>query len=473
MSHDEGVRIERLGRVGRIVLDRPRALNALTLTMVERIHAALDAWRHDPDLRAVTVESASERAFCAGGDIRRVRENTLAGRHDESLRFFTTEYAVNALLGAYPVPVVALVGGLCLGGGMGLSVHGPFRVVGPDASFAMPETKIGFFPDVGATHFLPRLPGAVGRYLGLTGARVGAADALALGLATHACSAADLARLPALIDAHDGPLETLLRSLAPADALDQPGPLSAVRADIDRVFGAADLAGVRDRLDALDSDWAKETRAALDAASPASLALTDRLLAEGRERDLPGCLAAELDAARTTIASPDFVEGVRAVLVDKDHAPRWAATPTVRPATTADLDAIFAIRTSVTENHLSREQLTELGITADALGAVIADGPECLWVAEVAGIPAGFAMVDTDDACVFACFVGPEHEGSGLGRLLMERAESALLAHHPVIWLTTDGASRAAGFYRRLGWTAVTDLPDGDLRFEKRREGTP
>lgn len=326
----DDVRIERLGRVGRIVLDRPRALNALTLSMVERIHAALDEWRHDPGLRAVTVESAAERAFCAGGDIRRVRENTLAGRHDESLHFFTTEYAVNALLGSYPVPVVALVGGLCLGGGMGLSVHGPFRVVGPNASFAMPETKIGFFPDVGATHFLPRLPGAVGRYLGLTGARVGAADALALGLATHACSDADLARLPALIDAHEGPLETLLRSLAPADVLDQPGPLTAARADIDRVFGAPDLAGVRERLDSLDdrgeldSEWAKETRAALDAASPASLALTDRLLAEGRERDLAACLAAELDAARTTIASADFVEGVRAVLVDKDHAPRWS-----------------------------------------------------------------------------------------------------------------------------------------------------
>lgn len=323
-----GVRIERTGAVGRIVLDRPRALNALSLEMVERILAALEDWR-DAGLRAVTVESASDRAFCAGGDIRRVRENSLAGRHDESLRFFSTEYAVNALLGAYPVPVVALVGGLCLGGGMGLSVHGPFRVVSPEASFAMPETRIGFFPDVGATHFLPRLPGAVGRYLGLTGARVGAADALALGLATHVCSAADLARLPGLLAEHEGPIETLLRTLAPAEPL-RPRPLDAVRAELDWVFAAPDVAGARERLDRLDvrrpgvGAWVRETREALDAASPASLALTDRLLGEGRERDLPACLAAELDAARATIATPDFVEGVRAVLVDKDHAPRWA-----------------------------------------------------------------------------------------------------------------------------------------------------
>lgn len=327
MSDSDDVRIERLGPVGRIVLDRPRALNAITLGMVERILAALEEWR-DAGLRAVTVESASDRAFCAGGDIRRVRENSLEGRHDESLRFFETEYAVNELLGGYPVPVVALVGGVCMGGGMGLSVHGTFVVVSPEASFAMPETRIGFFPDVGGSHFLPRLPGATGRYLGLTGARIGAADALDLGLATHACSAADLARLPGLIAEYDGPLERLLRELAP-DSPREAGPLSVVRAELDWTFSTPDLAGIRSRLSGLSgtpaADWAADTLAALDAASPASLALTDRLIVEGRQRDLRACLDAELALAADVIASADFVEGVRAVLVDKDQAPVWSS----------------------------------------------------------------------------------------------------------------------------------------------------
>ncbi|TNM38383.1 enoyl-CoA hydratase/isomerase family protein [Nocardioides albidus] len=322
------VRVERLGPVGRIVLDRPRALNAITLGMVERIHAALEDWR-DAGLRAVVVESASERAFCAGGDIRRVRENSLAGRYDESRRFFETEYAVNALLGSYPVPVVALVGGLCLGGGMGLSVHGTFVVVSPEASFAMPETKIGFFPDVGGSHFLPRLPGHTGRYLGLTGARIGAADALALGLATHACSSSDLARLPELIASYDGPLEQLLRELAPARP-GEAGALAPVRPELEWVFSAPDLATIRARLDRLADGtgpvaaWAGETAAALAAASPSSLEVTDRLLVEGRGRSLEECLRAELATANRMMRSPDFLEGVRAVLVDKDHAPRWA-----------------------------------------------------------------------------------------------------------------------------------------------------
>ena len=324
----EDVRIERLGGVGRIVLDRPRALNAITLGMVEAIRAALEEWR-TAGLTAVTIESASERAFCAGGDIRRIRENSLAGRHEESLRFFETEYAVNELLGGYPVPVVALVGGVCMGGGMGLSVHGTFVVVSPQASFAMPETKIGFFPDVGGSHFLPRLPGEAGRYLGLTGARIGAADALALGLATHACSAEDLARLPELIAGYDGPLEQLLRELAP-DEPGERGLLAGVRPELTWAFSAPSLGGIRTRLGRLAGDqgeagsWSRETLAALDAASPSSLAVTDRLIVEGRQLDLAACLRLELATAAELIRSADFVEGVRAVLVDKDHAPRWS-----------------------------------------------------------------------------------------------------------------------------------------------------
>jgi enoyl-CoA hydratase len=217
-----------------------------------------------------------------------------------------------------------------MGGGMGLSVHGTFVVVSPEASFAMPETKIGFFPDVGGSHFLPRLPGHTGRYLGLTGARITAADALSLGLATHACSAADLARLPGLIAAYDGPLEQLLRELAPAEP-GSAGDLASVRPELEWVFSAPDLAGIGPRLARLVSDggpasaWARQTLAALEAASPYSLAVTDRLLVEGRGRSLEQCLQAELVTAAEMIRSADFVEGVRAVLVDKDHAPRWSS----------------------------------------------------------------------------------------------------------------------------------------------------
>lgn len=340
--------VARTARVGRIILNRPQALNALTTSMVETMTEALGKWASE-GLRAVTIQSASERVFCAGGDIRKIRQNSLDQRPEESERFFSTEYALNATLASYPVPVVALIGGLCMGGGLGLSVHGPFRVASPRASFAMPETKIGFFPDVGGTHFLPRLPGAVGRYLALTGAQIGAADALAFGLATHACSDEDLRRVPALIEEWDGPLELLLREIAldldvpDADGIDGGGAAvdaSQHRAAIDWAFGARDLAEIEARLQRLvspggdqsdsgaaSSRWARESLQAMREASPQSLEVTDRLLAWGRERSLEECFQTELRAAMDVTSTADFIEGVRAVLVDKDKSATWATTP--------------------------------------------------------------------------------------------------------------------------------------------------
>jgi enoyl-CoA hydratase len=318
------VRIALEGRVGRIVLTRDHALNALTLGMVETIKAALDDWS-TRGLRAVVIESTSERAFCAGGDIRQVRQDVLDGNADAAHRFFSTEYAVNLLLGSYPVPVVALIDGICMGGGLGLSVHGAFHVVTENAVFAMPETQIGFFPDVGGSHFLPRLPGNVGRYLALTGARFGAADAMTIGMATHSCSREVLATIPDLIAEDDGPIDTLLRELAPAHL--GPSPIAENRDAIAHCFAPAALDGpdgIRERLGHDASAWADETLAMLDNASPASLDVTLDLLARGRELSLADCLAMELDAADRVITSPDFIEGVRAALVDKDRQPRWA-----------------------------------------------------------------------------------------------------------------------------------------------------
>jgi enoyl-CoA hydratase len=319
------VLITRTGRVGRIVLTRDHALNALTLGMVETIRAALEDWASQ-DLRAVTIESTSTRAFCSGGDIRQVRQDVLDGNPEAAHRFFATEYAVNLLLGSYPVPVVALIDGICMGGGLGLSVHGAFHVVTENAVFAMPETQIGFFPDVGGSHFLPRLAGNVGRYLALTGARFGAADALAIGMATHSCSRDVLGTVPDLIAQHDGPIDTLLRDLAPADL--GPSPLAEHGSAIAHCFSPAAIDGhdaIRDRLRQDGSPWAAEALAMLDHASPASLAVTLDLLARGRELSLADCLAMELDTADQVITTPDFIEGVRAALVDKDRQPRWTS----------------------------------------------------------------------------------------------------------------------------------------------------
>jgi enoyl-CoA hydratase len=318
------VRISLEGRVGRIVLTRDHALNALTLGMVETIKAALEDWA-TLGLRAVVIESTSERAFCAGGDIRQVRQDVLDGNADAAHRFFSTEYAVNLLLGSYPVPVVALIDGICMGGGLGLSVHGAFHVVTENAVFAMPETQIGFFPDVGGSHFLPRLPGNVGRYLALTGARFGAADAMTIGMATHSCSREVLATIPDLLVEHDGPIDSLLRELAPADL--GPSPIGENRDAIAHCFAPAALDGsdgIRERLGHDGSSWADKALSMLDNASPASLDVTLDLLARGRELSLADCLAMELDAADRVITSPDFIEGVRAALVDKDRQPRWA-----------------------------------------------------------------------------------------------------------------------------------------------------
>ncbi|MFD3842913.1 enoyl-CoA hydratase/isomerase family protein [Streptomyces sp. NPDC058642] len=308
--------------VGRILLNRPKALNALTTDMVVAIDRVLAGWEHTP-LSAVVLASTSTKAFCAGGDIRTIREHSLAGDAEASERFFASEYRLNARIAEYPVPVVSLIDGVCMGGGLGLSIHGAFRVVTERAVLAMPETGIGFFPDVGASYFLPRLPGAIGMYLGLTGHRLDAADALYTGLATHFVPADGLdAVVDALADSPGDPVDLVLNRLA------GPSPvagsrLAEAREDVDRAFGAPSLGEIEKRLRHLDTPWASAASAALESASPHSLEITHALLARGRQQTLRECLDTELALARTTIRTPDFLEGVRAALVDKDRNPRW------------------------------------------------------------------------------------------------------------------------------------------------------
>ena len=292
--------------------------------MVDRLASALTAWQNDPAVHAVVIEGAG-RAFCAGGDIRAVRAAVLAGDHASIEGFFAREYALNRLIAEYTKPFIALVHGTCMGGGIGVSVHGTTRVVTPSAAFAMPETAIGLFPDIGATFLLPRLRGAVGMWIALTGARLDGADAVYAGLATHM---AEPDRMATLADelAEEGP--AVLGSLGAA----APSGLSALRPAIDRCFGRESVAAVIEALEAEGTQWAVDTLAELRRHSPSAVMWTFGIVREGAKRTLPECLAAELALTRQVTRHPDFAEGVRAMIVDKDRSPRW------RPATLEEVD---------------------------------------------------------------------------------------------------------------------------------------
>lgn len=331
MSQNPEILCEVRGAAGMVILDRPRALNALTLPMVRELSRALDAWQDDPQVERIVVASTSEKAFCAGGDIRALHDLGRAGRHDEMLAFWREEYILNARIKTYPKPYVALVDGIVMGGGVGISLHGSHRVAGDRYLFAMPEVGIGFFPDVGATHALPRLPGATGIYLALTGDRVGAADALAIGLATHAVPSARM--------------EQLLDDLTRREALDEilgryaqdPGPLklAAERALIAECFGADSLSEVLARLESAataGSAFAAKLRQTLATKSPTSVAIAFAQMRRGAELDFKEAMRTEFRIVSRIAHGHDFYEGVRAVVIDKDQAPQW------RPASFNALD---------------------------------------------------------------------------------------------------------------------------------------
>jgi enoyl-CoA hydratase len=315
----------REGAAGTILMNRPRALNALDLPMIQALGVALRDFRDDPAVRLVVLEGAGGRAFCAGGDVRRIRDLALAGDAAEVEAFFAGEYAVNGAIAAFPKPWISLIDGVCMGGGIGVSVHGSHRVVTEHALLAMPETAIALFPDVGTSHVLPRLPGALGPWLALTGARLKGAEAVEAGLATHAVPRDHLPALRAAL--LDGDAAAVDRFAQPVP----PGAIAAQRPAIDRCFGHPTLPAILAALDAEGTDWARTQRAILDRMSPTSMAVTLELLRRGASKTLPECLAMELALTRTVTRHPDFAEGVRAVLVDKDNTPRWA--PQADPAT--------------------------------------------------------------------------------------------------------------------------------------------
>ncbi|WP_367124072.1 enoyl-CoA hydratase/isomerase family protein [Streptomyces phytohabitans] len=335
---DEDVLFDVDGHAARVTLNRPRALNALTHAMVLRVDAALTEWEHDASVRTVVLTGAGERGLCAGGDIRAIHDDARV-RGGASGPFWRDEYRLNARIARYPKPYVALMDGIVMGGGVGVSAHGSVRVVTERSRVAMPETGIGFVPDVGGTHLLARAPGELGTHLGLTGAQAGAADALLCGLADHHVPSEalpallrDLARLPAeeAVRAHATPPE--------------PGVLAADRGWIDACYAAATVEEIVDRLAADGAPAAKEAAETLAGRSPTALKVTLAALRRARRLGtLERVLEQEYRVSRACLDSPDLVEGIRAQVVDKDRRPRWAPA-TLAGVAEADVERCFAPR---------------------------------------------------------------------------------------------------------------------------------
>jgi enoyl-CoA hydratase len=291
---------------------------------------ALNAWQDDPAIGCVVVTGAGEKAFCAGGDIRLLHELGRAGRFEEARAFWREEYVLNCRIKAYPKPYIALIDGIVMGGGVGVSLHGSHRIAGPRFLFAMPEVGIGFFPDVGATHALPRLPGATGTWLAMTGDRVGQADAVALGLATHAVGAGGCALLLDALAAGEPPEAALARL-----AIDPgPPPHAAHRALIDHAFAAETAEEVLARLIAADADpFAERLARGLAGKSPTSVKLALEQMRQGGKLSFTDAMRLEFRIVSRIVRGHDFYEGVRAVIIDKDQAPAW------RPATLPEVGA--------------------------------------------------------------------------------------------------------------------------------------
>ncbi len=343
---DDDVSIQRVGRDGAVLhieLNRPRALNALTLGMIRRIDPALAAAADDPAIACVVVTGTGDRAFCAGGDVRAIAESLRDPASTLSQDFFREEYVLNRRIHRYRKPYIALIDGVSMGGGFGLSVHGRFRVGTEKLVFAMPETTIGLFPDVGGTWFLTRCPGEIGTYLALTGRRIGLADSLYCGYATHHVPHDRLADLnAALLDAAPrtaAAVEALLaRFAAPSD-----GPeLAARRALIDRCFAfdsvEAIVGALAHEFGDEGGDWGGAIIRELGQKSPSSLKVTLQQLRGGRGLEIEDVLIREYRMTQRFMTENDFAEGVRALLIDKDQKPRW------RPASLADVDAATVAR---------------------------------------------------------------------------------------------------------------------------------
>ncbi len=329
----DDILFERRGAAGIVTLNRPKALNAVTHGMVRALRAQLDLWAKDDAVTRVVVTASGERAFSAGGDIRALYDLGKAGKHDDALQFWRDEYPLNAVIKNFRKPYVALIDGIAMGGGVGVSVHGSHRVAGDRFSFAMPEVGIGFFPDVGATWFLPRMPGELGTYCALTGERFGIADAIKSGIATHRVPST---RFAALLEGLTGTVSVVAVLAAFSESAGE-GAIVERKAAIDRLFAGEMVENILAAVDSeavsgsSDAAWALKTAATIRAKSPLSLKLALAQVRRGKTWDFETCMQMEFRIVSRVIHGHDFYEGVRAVIVDKDNKPQW------RPATLPDV----------------------------------------------------------------------------------------------------------------------------------------
>ena len=307
------------GRAGRLTLNRPKALNALDHEMAQTLEAALDAWRDDPEVDLILIDAEGSRAFCAGGDIAAVYHAGKAGDFAAGGAYWRDEYRMNAKIKEYPKPVIAFMQGFVMGGGVGLGGHGSHRVIGETTQVAMPETGIGLVPDVGGSLVLALSPGRIGEYLGVTGSRINAADAIYAGFADLFIPEANWPALKAkLVETGDpGVLPT---GLMPPE----PGRLAALRPEIDAAFSGADVCEIVERLRTMDSDFARETLDVILQKSALSEQATLRLVRMTRATPtIRDALSNEFRFTLRAAEHSDFLEGVRAQIIDKDRTPRW------------------------------------------------------------------------------------------------------------------------------------------------------
>jgi enoyl-CoA hydratase len=348
MSATSDIIFERRGKLGLVTLNRPRALNTLTLDMVRALDAQLRVWATDPAIATVAIRGEGSRAFSAGGDIRALYDLGVAGKYDEALQFWREEYPLNTRIKEYPKPYVALIQGIVMGGGAGVSVHASERVALGGLTFAMPEVGIGFFPDIGATFFLSRLPPGVGLWLALTGKQLGAADALALGIVNHHAAAE---RADAIVAAlATGAKPTTVLATFRAD----PGraEVLALIPHIARLFAGRSVEAILAAVDAEAAGgkvaaFAREAAAAIRQKSPTSLKIAFEQIRRGRNLDFRAAMRTEFRIASHIVRSHDLYEGIRAVVVDKDNQPAWRPA-SLAEVSEADVEAYFA---PIAETH--------------------------------------------------------------------------------------------------------------------------
>ncbi len=337
---------------GIVTLNAPQRLNALSHAMCRSLGERLVQWRADTAIRGVLLKAAGDRAFCAGGDIRELYRARLAGDTAGPMRFFADEYLTNWRVARFPKPYVSLIDGAVMGGGVGISIHGRYRVATPDALFAMPECGIGLYPDVGATHVLPRLAGSAGIWMGLTGARLGQGDMLGLGLATHTVPSGALgaveARLRA-VDWRDGAWEAVEQALDSCHEVpDAPTPAIDARHEIHAAFDRGSVEEIVAGLETQGGDWAGEQLAAIRRGAPLSLKVTHRALALGSRLDITHALRMEYAITRRFIETGAILEGIRAQVIDKDRNPRWPH-PALESVTEAEVASMFEPATDTPE----------------------------------------------------------------------------------------------------------------------------